>query len=140
MLEMQYDELKFFTDGGSRGNPGPSASGVVILDMDDNVVEAFGVYLGITTNNQAECKAVQFALEALAKYKPKRVYGYMDSELVCKQLNGIYRIKNIDLQPIHARIKELAKPYDISYEHVYRAYNKLADEQVNIVIDEALSL
>lgn len=139
-MNSQYDELKFFTDGGSRGNPGPSASGMVILDMDDNVVEAFGVYLGITTNNQAECKAVLFVLEAIAKYNPVRVHGYMDSELVCKQLNGIYRIKNIDLQPIHAEIRELAKKYDITYEHVYREFNKLADAQVNIAIDKALGL
>lgn len=136
---MQLDELQFYTDGGSRGNPGPSASGVVILDMNEQVVEAFGVYLGITTNNQAEYQAVKFALEAVAKYKPTRIHAKMDSELVCKQLNGVYRVKNVDLQPIYADIKKLAAQYDITFEHVYREFNKLADKQVNLAIDEALA-
>jgi len=137
---MQIDELKFFTDGGSRGNPGPSASGVVILTMNDEVLEDFGVYLGTGTNNNAEWLAVKFALEAVAKYQPKRVHAFMDSELVCKQLNGQYRVKHPDLQPIYRAVLELAKPYDITFEHVYRAKNKLADAQVNLAIDRALGL
>lgn len=135
---MQYDELKFFTDGGSRGNPGPSASGVVIMDMNDQVVEAFGEYLGTTTNNVAEWTAVKLALEAVAKYQPKRVRAYMDSELVCKQLNGQYRVKHPGLQPIYAEVVELAKQYDVTFAHVYRDKNKLADAEVNKAIDVAL--
>ncbi len=130
-----YPELTFFTDGGSRGNPGPSASGIVILDMEGNVIEAFGVYLGVTTNNQAEYLAIKYALEAIAKYEPKRVHAKMDSELACKQLNGIYRVKNPDLKPIYLEIKQLAEQYDITFEHVYREFNKLADKQVNLAID-----
>lgn len=137
---MTYPELKFFTDGGSRGNPGPSASGVVILTMDDQVIEEFGVYLGHTTNNQAEWKAVKFALEHIAAYKPQRVHAYMDSELVCKQLNGQYRVKNADLIPIFQEVVALARNYDVSFSHVYRDKNKLADAQVNIAIDRALGL
>jgi len=137
---MQVDELKFFTDGGSRGNPGPSASGVVILTMNDEVLENFGVYLGIGTNNNAEWLAVKFALEAVAKYQPKKVHAYMDSELVCKQLNGQYRVKHPDLKPIYMDVVALAKQYDVTFEHVYRAYNKLADAQVNLAIDRALGL
>jgi ribonuclease HI len=137
---MQVDELKFFTDGGSRGNPGPSASGIVIFTMDDQVLEAFGVYLGTGTNNNAEWLAVKFALEAVAKYKPKTVHAYMDSELVCKQLNGEYRVKHPDLQPIYRDVVALAKDYDITYEHVYREKNKAADAQVNLAIDRALGL
>jgi ribonuclease HI len=136
----QLDELKFFTDGGSRGNPGPSASGVVILTMNDEILEQFGVFLGDTTNNQAEWKAVKFALEAVAKYEPKRVHAYMDSQLVCRQLTGQYRVKNPDLQPIYRDVVQLARQYDTSFEHVYREYNKLADKQVNIAIDQALGL
>ena len=137
---MKVPELKFFTDGGSRGNPGPSASGVVILTMEDEVIEAFGVYLGVTTNNQAEYLAVKFAMEHIAAYEPEKVHAYMDSELVCKQLNGIYRVKNVDLQPIFSQIKNLSLQYDISFEHVYREHNKLADAQVNLAIDRALGL
>src|SRR6185437_7424958 len=137
---MQVDELKFFTDGGSRGNPGPSASGVVILTMNDEVLENFGVFLGHGTNNNAEWLAVKFALEAVAKYQPKRVHAYMDSELVCKQLNGQYRVKHPDLKPIYMDVVALAKQYDVTFEHVYRAYNKLADAQVDLAIDRALGL
>jgi|ERR1700683_818059 len=137
---MQIDELKFFTDGGSRGNPGPSASGVVILTMDDEIIEQFGLYLGHGTNNVAEWTAVKLALEAIEKYHPKRVHAFMDSELVCKQLNGQYRVKHPDLQPLYAAVVELAKRYNITYQHVYRASNKLADAQVNIAIDRALGM
>jgi ribonuclease HI len=137
---MQVDELKFFTDGGSRGNPGPSASGIVILTMDDQILEGFGVYLGSGTNNVAEWLGVKFALEAISKYKPKKVHAYMDSELVCKQLNGQYRVKHPNLQPIYRDVVELAKQYDVAFEHVYREKNKLADAQVNLAIDRALGL
>ena len=136
---MTYDELQFFTDGGSRGNPGPSASGVVILTMKGEVVEAFGEYLGTTTNNVAEWTAVKLALEAIAKYQPKRVHAYMDSELVCRQLNGIYRVKNADLKPLFTATTKLAQAYDVTFEHVYRENNKLADKQVNLAIDAALA-
>lgn len=135
----EYSEVVVFTDGGSRGNPGPSASGVVISTTNKIVIEAFGRFLGVTTNNQAEYKAIKFALEAVAKYKPKRVRCYMDSELAVKQLNGIYRVKNKDLMPIYAEIKKLAQNYETTFEHVYREKNKLADRQVNIAIDEALA-
>ena len=137
---IQYPELKFFTDGGSRGNPGPAASGVVILTMNDEVIEAFGQYWGETTNNQAEYRAIRLAMEAVAKYEPTRVHGYMDSELAVKQLNGIYKVKNIDIRPIFHDIVSLAGKYNTTFEHVYRAQNKLADAQVNIAIDKALGL
>jgi ribonuclease HI len=133
----QYDEVKFFTDGGSRGNPGPSASGVVILTMNDDVIEAFGQFLGTATNNVAEWTAVKLALEAVAKYNPKRVHGYMDSELVCRQLNGQYRVKHEALKPIYEQVVALARRYEVTYEHVYREKNKLADSEVNKAIDAA---
>jgi ribonuclease HI len=135
---MKVPELQFFTDGGSRGNPGPSASGVVILTMKSDVVEAFGEYLGTTTNNVAEWTAVKLALEAIAKYEPTRVHAFMDSELVCKQLNGIYRVKHPDLIPLYRAVVELAKSYNVTFQHVYREKNKLADAQVNLAIDRAL--
>ncbi len=137
---MQIDELKFFTDGGSRGNPGPSASGVVILTMDDTVIEHFGQYLGIGTNNVAEWTAVKLALQAIQKYQPQRVHSFMDSELVCKQLNGEYRVKHPGLQPIYRDVVELAKAYNVTFQHVYRANNKLADAEVNLAIDRALGI
>ncbi len=135
---MTYDEIKIFTDGGSRGNPGPAASGVVILTSNDDVIEAFGRYLGQATNNVAEWTAVELALIQAKKYQPGRIQFFMDSELVCKQLNGQYRVKHPGLIPIYIEVKKLASEFNITFEHVYRAYNKLADAQVNIAIDEAL--
>jgi len=137
---MKVTELQFFTDGGSRGNPGPSASGVVILTMNNDVLEGFGEYLGTTTNNVAEWTAVKLALQAIAKYEPERVHAFMDSELVCKQLNGIYRVKHPDLIPLFNQVRELATSYNITFAHVYRDKNKLADAQVNLAIDRALGL
>jgi ribonuclease HI len=136
---MTYDEIKIFTDGGSRGNPGPAASGIVILTTNDEVIEAFGEFLGAQTNNVAEFTALKLALEAVEKYKPKRVRCYMDSELLCRQLNGIYRVKNAGLIPIFIEIKKLAQKYQTTFEHVYREKNKLADAEVNKAIDSALA-
>jgi ribonuclease HI len=139
-VAVKIDELKFYTDGGSRGNPGPAASGVVILGMDDKVINEFGVYLGTVTNNVAEWTAVKLALEAIEKYGPRTVHAYMDSELVCRQLTGQYRVKHPDLQPLYRQVLALAARYEITFEHVYRAKNKLADAQVNLAIDRALGL
>lgn len=135
-----YPTLKIFTDGGSRGNPGPSASGVVILTPDDEVLEAFGVFLGHNTNNFAEYSALKFGLEAVGKYQPEVVECYLDSELVVKQLNGIYRIKNPELRPIFNEIQALSKRFTASFTHVRREYNRLADAEVNKALDEATGL
>jgi ribonuclease HI len=105
--------------------------------MNDDVIEAFGQFLGTATNNVAEWTAVKLALEAVAKYNPKRVHGYMDSELVCRQLNGQYRVKHEALKPIYEQVVALARRYEVTYEHVYREKNKLADSEVNKAIDAA---
>jgi ribonuclease HI len=135
---MTYHHIKVYTDGGSRGNPGPSASGIVLLTPEHKLIEAFGVYLGETTNNQAECRAVLLAIEAALKYGVKKLDFYMDSMLVCKQLLGEYKIKNEALKPIYEQIWAYTKDLEVTYQHVYREFNKLADEQVNIAIDKAL--
>jgi ribonuclease HI len=139
-VDKHVEEIQFFTDGGSRGNPGPAASGVVILTMDSQIVEKFGVFLGNTTNNVAEWTAVKLAFEALEKYRPQRVHGFMDSELVCRQLNGQYKVKDPTLRQIYLKVMNLAASYQVSFEHVYREKNKLADAQVNLAIDKALGL
>ena len=130
-------EIKLYADGGSRGNPGPSASGFVLLDMKDNIIFEGGVYLGVTTNNQAEYKALKFALEEAQKLQVRTVHVYMDSLLVVNQLTGKFKIRNRDLWPIHDAIKQLAKTFkQINYTHVPREYNKLADGMVNKTLDE----
>ncbi len=128
--------VKLYGDGGSRGNPGPSASGYVILDLNDNVLFEAGVYLGITTNNQAEYQALKFGLEKAHKSGVSEIDVFMDSLLVINQLKGIFKVKNRDLWPIYEAINELAKEFkSITFTHVPRELNKLADAQVNICLD-----
>ena len=136
-----HEEVKIFTDGGSRGNPGPSASGFVILDMEDNILLDKGVYLGVTTNNQAEYTALKLALEEAHKMGARDVQVYMDSLLVVNQMKGIFKVKNRDLWPIHDAIKQLAKGFrKIEYSHVPREFNKLADAAVNRALDDHLGI
>jgi len=130
------DELYIYTDGGSRGNPGPSASGFVIMNSDMEVLEEGGEYLGITTNNQAEYQAVKLALKMAKKYNPKHINFRIDSMLVVNQMKGFYKIKSKDLWPIHEDIKKLAAEFElVTYEHVRREENTLADAKVNEVLD-----
>lgn len=132
----QIKEVKLFADGGSRGNPGPSAGGFVILDMNDQVLYESGKYLGITTNNQAEYHSLKGGLEAALKMGVKDVHVYMDSMLVVNQMKGIYKVKNRDLWPIHESIKALIPKFNsINFTHVPREYNKLADGMVNQTLD-----
>lgn len=129
-------QIKMFADGGSRGNPGPSASGYVLLTMDDLVIVERGVYLGITTNNQAEYQAVKFGLEDALKRGAREVAVYLDSLLVVNQMKGIFKVKNRDLWPIHVAIQEQCKQFKkINFTHVPRELNKLADAEVNKTLD-----
>ncbi len=131
-----YKHVKLFSDGGSRGNPGPSASGFVLLDEHDTVILKSGVYLGITTNNQAEYQSLKFGLEQARKLGAQEVEVYMDSLLVINQMKGVFKVKNRDLWPIHEAIKELAKSFkSVTYAHVPRELNKLADAEVNQTLD-----
>lgn len=127
---------KLYADGGSRGNPGPSASGFVILDMEDNVVKNEGVYVGVTTNNQAEYKALIFGLRAALGMGIRELHVYMDSLLVVNQVQGIWKIKHADLMPLHAEILKLIPQFEqVKLAHVPRALNKLADAMVNECLD-----
>lgn len=134
----ELTEVKLYADGGSRGNPGPSASGFVLLTMDDQVLVEKGVYLGITTNNQAEYQALKLGLEEAGRLRVKTVHVYMDSLLVVNQMKGIFKVKNRDLWPIHESAKELSKSFkQVSFTQVPRELNKAADAQVNIALDAA---
>lgn len=137
----QITEVQLYADGGSRGNPGPSASGFVLLDMDGNVIFEQGVFLGITTNNQAEYQALKFGLEAaLHTFRAKEVHVYMDSLLVINQMKKIFKVKNRDLWPIHDAIQQLLPKFErVSLQHVPRELNKLADAEVNKCLDAQLS-
>lgn len=135
----KVSQVKMFADGGSRGNPGHSASGFVIMDMNDKVLVDKGVYLGITTNNQAEYTALKLGLEEAKKMGAREVEVYMDSLLVVNQMKGIFKIKNRDLWPLHDTIKQLAATFKhVSFTHVPRELNKLADAAVNRALDAEL--
>ncbi len=129
-------EVKLFTDGGSRGNPGPSAGGFVVLDMQDQILHESGKYLGITTNNQAEYHSLKGGLEAALKMGCQTVHVHMDSLLVINQMKGVYKVKNRDLWPIHEAIKKLVLEFEqVTFVHVPREFNKLADAMVNQTLD-----
>ncbi|MDQ3065329.1 MAG: 4a-hydroxytetrahydrobiopterin dehydratase [bacterium] len=129
-------EIKLYADGGSRGNPGPSAGGFVLLDMSDQILHENGKYIGITTNNQAEYHSLKGGLEAALRMGAKTVHVYMDSMLVVNQMKGLYKVKNRDLWPIYEAIKKNVTNFDnVTFTHVPREFNKLADGMVNKTLD-----
>lgn len=134
--EQLPSEVKLYGDGGSRGNPGPSAGGFVVLDMNDNVLRESSKYLGITTNNQAEYHSLKGGLELCAKEGVHVVHVHMDSLLVVNQMKGIFKVKNRDLWPIYEAVKKLLPRFkEVTFTHVPRELNRLADAEVNKALD-----
>lgn len=128
--------ITIFSDGGSRGNPGPSAAGFIILNERQEVIAEGGEYLGITTNNQAEYHGVRIGMERAIELGFTRVDFRIDSMLVVNQLKGLYKIKNRELWPIHERIRQLMTKFErITFSHVQREFNQLADGMVNKTLD-----
>ncbi len=124
--------LHLHTDGGSRGNPGPAALGVVIKDGDGRVVEAVGEAIGITTNNVAEYRALIRGLQLCRQHNATDVHVHMDSELIVRQMTGIYKIKHPNVVPLAEQVKALHKKFSsVRYAHVPRADNTEADAMVN---------
>lgn len=124
------------TDGGSRGNPGPSASGFVIKSELGDVIYSGGEYLGISTNNRAEYYAVELALKKALEIGAESVRLYLDSELVAKQLNGIYKVRDEELLLVYNNIKRLISLLiAVDIVHVRREHNKDADLMVNNILD-----
>lgn len=125
------------TDGASRGNPGHAAAGVVIQREDGELLARGKTYLGIMTNNQAEYRALILGLRAVARYFPSIVYVYMDSELVTRQMTGQYRVKDEALRPLYEEARELARKLPkVTFKHVLRGQNALADALANEALDE----
>lgn len=128
------------TDGGSRGNPGPSGAGAVIQDSSGAIVKEISRDLGTMTNNQAEYSALIFGLEGLHELGAtgKKILVRMDSELIVQQVKGVYKVKNVGLKPLYDRAKELIDDLGgVSFTHVLRHLNKRADTLVNMAIDKA---
>ncbi|MEI6480772.1 MAG: reverse transcriptase-like protein [Candidatus Saccharibacteria bacterium] len=129
-------EVQLFSDGGSRGNPGPSACGFALIDMKGEVIVEDGLFLGVTTNNQAEYQSLKLGLETALARHFNIVHVYMDSTLVVNQMNGIYSVKNRDLIPIHQYIVDLLPRFEkVIFTYIPRERNKRADAKVNEVLD-----
>lgn len=131
------EKIIAYSDGGSRGNPGPSASGYVLMQESGEVIAEGGEYLGVTTNNVAEYTAVLQGLLRARELGYEEVDFRMDSQLVANQLNGIYKIKHPDLAVINQKIQQVVDEFNkVTFSHVRREYNKLADGVVNRILDE----
>jgi len=125
------------SDGGARGNPGPAGYGVVIKDESGRQVAALGEYLGHQTNNFAEYQGLIAALEYALKHGPKALKLISDSELLVRQIKGIYKVKNATLQDLHGRAKELIAQLDwFSIGHALRENNQEADRLANEAMDK----
>jgi len=133
-----FDELHVFIDGAARGNPGPAAIGVVVLTRQGRRVAAFGEAIGEATNNFAEYTALVHALRLLSAYEVDRLRIYADSELVVRQIRGLYRVKEKSLRSLHSQVMSMLGRYrDWSIQHVPREENREADRLANRALDEA---
>ncbi len=137
----QVDTVVVFSDGGSRGNPGPSAIGAVVLDPSvdpPKVLATVSECIGITTNNVAEYEALIGGLRAAAPFRARTVRVRADSLLMIKQLLGEYRVRQPHLKPLYEQARELLRGYqEVDLGHVPRAENTEADALVNEALDSA---
>jgi ribonuclease HI len=123
-------------DGGSRGNPGPAGIGVVVRAADGTALVTLGRFIGKATNNVAEYRALITAMEEAKKLGAKKVKIRGDSELVVRQMTGVYRVKHPDLVPLYKEAKELFSSFAAAtIEHNYREKNELADKLGNMAMD-----
>jgi ribonuclease HI len=127
------------SDGGARGNPGPAGYGVVIQDQSGRKVARLSEYLGHQTNNFAEYQGLIAALEYALQHGPKALKLISDSELLVRQIKGIYKVKNPTLQDLHGRAKELIAQFEwFSIGHALREHNTDADRLANEAMDKGM--
>ena len=128
-----------FSDGGARGNPGPAAIGFIVLSDEDNILIKKARYVGLRTNNQAEYEALIAAIEFAITVHAEEIICYLDSELVVKQLNGEYTVKNSELRILWRKVHELSNRFKkASFKSVPRTNYQIrkADALVNAALDE----
>ena len=129
-------KLFLFTDGGSRSNPGPSATGVVIKDAKGNILASYGEYLGIQTNNYAEYKSIISALKKAIALGATEVICVLDSKLVVEQLSGNWKIKHENIKPLAKEAFAVMEKFkSVKFKHVLREKNTEADAEVNKILD-----
>jgi ribonuclease HI len=122
-----FDHIYLYTDGGSRGNPGPGSVGVVICDGHNTILYEYSECIGHCTNNQAEYRALIKGLDLCARYTRKRVTAYCDSELVVKQMNGVYRLKNDALRKLYHEVRDRERVFEtLVVQHAGRSTQRIA--------------
>ena len=142
MTQNNSEKIIIYTDGGSRGNPGSAGIGVFITNEKGKMIKEYSCFLGVKTNNEAEYEAVIFGLQKIKallgkdKIKSVNIEVRMDSELVARQLGGIYKIENEKLTPLFLKIWNLKMDFGrISFKHIPREQNKEADRLANEAMD-----
>jgi ribonuclease HI len=135
-LTGSHRKLVLHVDGGARGNPGPAAIGVVVSDDAGEVLRTFGDTIGETTNNVAEYRALLRGLELAGELGAAEVHVINDSELIARQVSGVYKVKHTAMQELHRQAMALLQGFDgWSIESVPRAQNAEADALVNAALD-----
>ncbi|MDO4742036.1 MAG: reverse transcriptase-like protein [Candidatus Saccharibacteria bacterium] len=130
---------KVYVDGASRGNPGPSGIGYNIIDGDGNQIECDGEFIGFATSRVAEYYAMKKGIERTLELGIKNARFYSDSLMVINQLNGIFKVKNRDILPIFNDIESELKKFEaVSFVHIPRTSNPIADREANLAIDRIL--
>ena len=137
------EKIIIYTDGGSRGNPGPAGMGVVVANEKGKMVKEYSGFLGVKTNNEAEYEAVIFGLKKIKallgkeKIKNTEIEFRLDSELVARQLEGFYKIENEKLAPLFLKIWNLKIDFGrIYFKHIPREQNMEADRLANEAMDK----
>jgi len=135
------EKIIIHSDGGARGNPGPAGIGAVLNDEKGEVLAEISRYIGETTNNQAEYQALIAGMEKAKDLFAEELICYLDSELVVKQLNREYKVKNAELATQFLKVHNLSLSFKkIKYVHVRREQNKEADLLANAAMDKGMGL
>lgn len=125
-----------YSDGGARGNPGIAGCGVVIFDKKKKKTAEIKHFIPHATNNEAEYQALFLGVKKVLEYKPHKVDFYLDSELIVKQMKGIYKVKKAELKEFYVKIKSLLNAIaQVQFIHIPRKKNKLADRLANQAMD-----
>jgi len=138
---MKLSKLIIHTDGGARGNPGPAGIGAIAKNEAGETVFEISEYIGEATNNQAEYRALFVAIEKAKELNVDEIDFVLDSELVVKQLNREYKVKNQELAPLFVKIYNATMKFKkVTFRHVRREMNKEADALANKAMDKARSM
>ncbi|MFC1970963.1 ribonuclease HI family protein [Chloroflexota bacterium] len=134
---MKVSKVIIHTDGAARGNPGPASVGATVKDDKDNLIASISRRIGTTTNNQAEYQAITIALEKAVNLGARQVEVKSDSELVVKQINGRYKVKNVALRPLYQKAVQLIGSLEgFSITYIPREQNAEADKLANKALDK----